>query len=200
VSRKIVAQTALACILGLALISIVGCSRTSSMQEIADTSGWFHVRVPAKWQATTNADSILIVADKDLPTSEDDAFDSLSMQIFVSDTAGPAPVAKSLTALVNARATSREWSKVKLSAPAKVEIGKRAAWAVDIKATDSKDREFAGRIALVRTNDRDALIVALAPLDVWEKTGADATEDLYREWYWHEPASGQSTSTPAPKP
>lgn len=197
-SRKSAVRTSILCLLGLALVGIAGCSGGSSMQEIADSSGWFHVRVPAKWQAAANEDSILIVADKTLPTGEDDAFDSLSMQIYVSEKAGPATVAKSLTALVRARADSRKWSNVKLSAPAKVKIGSREAWAVDVSATDSKKRDFSGRIALARTNDRDALVVALAPADVWKKSGADAVTSLYTEWYWHEPASGQSTSTPTP--
>ena len=197
-SRKSAVRTSLLSLLGLVLVGVLGCSGTSSMQEIADNSGWFHVRVPAKWQATANEDTILIVAEKTLPTGEDDAFDSLSMQIYVSEKAGPATVAKSLPALVRARAASKEWSNVKLSAPAKIDIGKRDAWAVDVSATDSKKRDFSGRIALVRTNDRDALIVALAPRDVWEKSGDKAIANLYTEWYWHEPASSQSTSTPTP--
>ncbi len=197
-SRKSAVRTCLLFLLGLALAVSMGCSGPSSMQEIADNSGWFHVRVPAKWQATANDVSILIVADKTLPTGQEDAFDNLSMQIYVSDKAGPATVAKSLPALVRARADSREWSNVKLSSPAKVKIGKRDAWAVDVSATDSKKRDFSGRIALVRTNDRDALVVALAPRDVWEKSGDDATANLYAEWYWHEPASDQSTGTATP--
>lgn len=197
-SRKNAIRTSLLCLLAVALVGIVGCGGTSSMQEIADNSGWFHVRVPAKWQATSNEDSILIVANKTLPTGKEDAFDGLSMQILVSDKAGPATVARSLPALVRARAASREWTNVKLSAPAKVKIGKRDAWSVDVSATDSKKRDFSGRIALVRTNARDALVVALAPRDVWEKSGEDATANLYTEWYWHEPANGPTTSTPTP--
>jgi hypothetical protein len=165
-----------------ALTLSAGCS--TRMQEVADDVSWYHVRVPQQWQASVRPNTLLLHASKELPSSEDEAFERLSVIVLRSDAESQTPVAQEISALVEARASSRGWKDTQITKPQKIEVGGREGYAVDVSAADEKGREFKGKIALVRTNGREALIVGLAPAASWTRDSV-AFSDLLDEWYWH---------------
>lgn len=183
-------RTSLA-IVPLVLVALLlgGCS--AGMQEVAESSSWFHVRIPAKWIAQSDPGSLMLYSDEKLPEDEAALFDHLSVQVFTSNVASETPVPDELTYLIGARAKSRGWTGEKIGKPEQVVVGKRPGYAADVSATDSSGRPFTGRIALVRTNNREALIVAMCSPDGWavEKTSVD---ELFDEWYWHQPVKTET--------
>lgn len=182
VPRKSLLIVAIAMLLTLAVAT--GCS--PKLQDVADGSSWFHVRVPADWHARVEQTAIIMYAAKDLPETEDETFESLSVLVMASGAASDTPVPEELTDLVNRRAKSREWSDFKISKPEKLKVGGRSGYAVDVTGKDVKKRAFAGRFVLIRTNDREAMIVGLAPEERWKKESAQF-DAIFEEWYWHKP-------------
>lgn len=179
-----------------------GCGASSELTSVSEATGLFHVRVPEQWQSSSQPGLMVFYDAKELPASEDEAFDSLSIGIYTSDIAGTEPVGERLLKLLQARAVDRAWQNERLGKPAKTTVGKREGWATDVSGLDADGRAFAGRAALVRTNGREVLLFAVAPKEEWDDASVKI-EDLVAEWYWHVPAdrSADATGTTAvPQP
>lgn len=181
--RRLKLTSALVLAVMLAAMSLAGCS--AKMQEVSDANSWFHVRVPTDWQTQVDAGSLLLYAAKDLPESEDAMLDNLSVLVMSSTEASETPVDEELKYLIDARAKSRGWTDAKIGKPQKVVVGKRQGYASAVSATGADGQDFAGKIALVRTNDREALIVALSSAEGWSADAA-LVDELFAEWYWHQ--------------
>ena len=180
----------IATVAALVWIALILSACDAKLQEVSDDVSWFHVRVPASWQTQVEPNSLLIYTADKLPESEDEAFRNLSVVVLRSDVESSTPVAEQLTEMVDARARAREWSGVEVSEPETATVGGRDGQSVTVTATDAKGRPFAGRISLVRTNGREALIVALSPQERWDEDEA-AVDELYSEWYWHQPVKNE---------
>lgn len=176
-----------------ALTLLTGCFGGQDLQSVSDAGGLFHVRVPDDWQANAQPQVLILYGDDKLPGSEQEAFEQLSIGMFVASQASSDPVGPKLTALMDARAKGRGWKSKQVSKPAEISIGGRPGFALDVSGTDAQGREFAGRAALVRTGGSEVLVFAVAPQDTWDKR-ADEVETLFTEWYWHTGGSATEAS------
>lgn len=172
-------------------ITACGGPKTTS---VSDASGLFHVVIPAKWQSMAQTGILAIYAAKDLPKDEDAAFDTLSVGIYTASAAASEPVGPRLVSLLEARAKDRKWKKQSIGQPAATKVGKREAYQVDVSGVDEKSREFAGRALLVRTNEREVLVFAVAPSGKWNGY-EDDVDGLLTQWYWHQPEKTEATDT-----
>ncbi|MDZ4168913.1 MAG: hypothetical protein U1E26_04555 [Coriobacteriia bacterium] len=197
-TRNLIASVALCVVL---VVALSGCTLFS--EDLAtenDTNGLFHLRYPESWQSFVQPGLIALYAADELPDGEDAAFDTLSVGVYTATEAATVPVDDRLTSLLELRAEDREWKDQAFTAPREVTVGKRPAWAVDVTGTDAKDREFAGRAVLVRTNGSEVLLFAVSPAADWEGH-SDDVDALLDEWYWHRQeretsATAEPTATP----
>ncbi len=169
----------------LALTAIAGCGLFSEkLATVNDPGGLFHVLYPESWQSFAQPGLIALYAADELPQDETAAFDTLSVGIYTASKAATEPVDARLRELLELRAKDRGWQSKSMGEPRPVNVGKRAATAIDVSGVDEKGRDFAGRAVLVRTNGREVLVFAVSPKDAWS-SHAPAVDDLFGQWYWH---------------
>lgn len=169
----------------LAITVLAGCGLFSEkLATVNDPGGLFHVLYPESWQSFVQPGLIALYAADELPQDENAAFDTLSVSIYTASKAATEPVDARLRDLLELRAKNRGWKSKSMSEPSPVDVGKRAATAIDVSGVDEKGRDFAGRAVLIRTNEREVLIFAVSPKDAWD-SHAPAVGDLFEQWYWH---------------
>lgn len=176
----------------LAGIALTGCG--TGYQTINDPNGQFHFEAPDSWQAQTRDGLVALYAAKELPATEDEAFDAMSVSIFSSSSETTTSAAEELVRLVEARAADRAWKNKRIGKPAKTNVGSREGAAVDVTGVDTQGREFAGRAVLVQGLNGKVLIYGVSPQSKWKKYHKPFGELLDR-WYWHTAAASPTTET-----
>lgn len=194
-----VARITIIVALAVSAVALAGCSllpQTGKTRTVSDPQNIFHVKIPAKWQASTDPGYLSIYADKELP-AEGVEPDALSVLVFTSSEPSTAPVADVVDYLIKARAQSRGWKKTTPGKPTRIELGGRDAHAVDVKATDSAGKEFESRYVFARTGGVEVFMVAVAPRGKAIGDYDDELKRLAAEWYWQnsETAVGSSVTT-----
>lgn len=180
-------------------LALAGCSllpQTGKTRSVSDPANIFHVKVPEKWQTSTDAGYLSIYADKELPTEGAEP-DALSVLVFTSSEPSTAPVAKVVDYLIKARGESRGWKKTTTGESGKVKLGGREAYSVDVNAQDSEGKEFESRYLFARTGGVEVFVVAVAPRGTAINAYDDELEDLASQWYWHSPDKAAEATTSA---
>jgi hypothetical protein len=186
-----IAATLLIVVLALPL---AGCGLfgedEAELQSVADSHGFYHVKVPADWQTRVDPALTTIYAAAELP--ETDTLQNPAILIFLAETPEDAgEIDEELVRLLEERAESRGWSGTTISDPEDVVVGGREGRMITVTATDQNGIAFTTEVFFVRTLDRDILVMALAPDDAWEEFSAE-TEALRENWFWHMPESEAS--------
>jgi hypothetical protein len=192
-----VAATLLIVVLAL---SVAGCGLfgedEAELQSVADSHGFYHVKIPAGWQHRVDPALTTIYAAEELPETE--VLQNPAILIFLAETPEDAgEIDGELVRLLQERAESRGWSETTISDPEDVVVGGREGRMITVTATDQNGVAFTTEVFLVRTVDRDVLVMALAPDDAWEDFSAE-TAALRENWFWHMPeaeASDEATAS-----
>lgn len=182
--------------LSMILVSmlLVGCTGQTPTQTVNDAEGQFHVIVPESWQSRAEPGLMVLYGADKLPTSEQDAFETLTIGIYTASGTDTTTAGDRLTSLIEQRKTARGWRKSEIGRPAKTEVGGRPATAIAVSGTDEQGRDFEGRAVLVRTSGMQALVFAVSPRDQWAQD-AGPLDEVLTNWYWHSAAGGESSKT-----
>ena len=180
--RTTSAIAAVLAVIAVAVLASCG-SAAKTKQEVADTSGLFHYKVPATWQTRAEPGMTTAYAAEELP-AEDETTDALTIVTMLSTVTTETPVPEALAGYVSGLGAARGWTEVSAADPAAATVGGRAASRIDVTGTDARGRAFKAAYFWIRTNAREVLIVAVTPTDRWNAYSADL-HDVLNEWYWH---------------
>lgn len=182
--------------------AVTGCSILpwGKTEVVSDPTNLFHFKIPSRWQWKADGGFISVYADKQLPQTGE-APDALSLLVFTSAEASSAPLSEMVDYLVDARAKSRGWKDVKRAASRQTKLGGRAAYQLDVTATDADGATFESRYVFSRTGGKEVFLVAVAPDGASIADHDDEIGDVTAQWYWHiaDGASQTATSTTSPQ-
>jgi hypothetical protein len=170
-------------LIGLAL---TGCAPgTPKDVSLPDSTGSFHILVPASWQHDLASGYIGLYASDSLPSGG--AGSALSgapsMIILTTTTTSTTPVPTELTTLIDIRAAARGWRTKTVGSPRSTMVGNRPGYSADVSGVDGSGAKFSGRFYVARTSDREVFIAALATPQAWPGFEPQVS-DVLRHWYW----------------
>lgn len=164
-------------------LTLTACAPEVPKQTVTDPQGRFAVSVPESWQTRPEQDvTVLFAADK-LPTSEEEALDTLTIGIYSASGEDTATPEARLTALLERRAEDQSWQKTDFSEPQSVDIAGKQGTAIEFSTFSAGGRAFSGRAVLIRDGDKQYLVFASAPGESWE-TDAQQLDDVLASWDW----------------
>lgn len=180
-------------------LGVTGCAKEPALRSYGEPTGLFHIKVREDWQVNVQPGFMSVYAGSEFPA--EDVFDALSVLIFVVVPTEGEP-ADALTTLISNRAKEREWQEYETGDMQDTRLGNRIAHKRHVTGIDARGNHFAADYVIARTNDREVLVVAVAPAETWESDRVAAATLLEEEWYWHIPdpavtidASAEETTT-----
>jgi hypothetical protein len=177
-------------------IPLAGCGLfgedEAELQSVADSHGFYHVKVPAGWQHRIDPALTTIYAAEELPETE--TLEDPAILIFLAETPeDPPQVDAEIVRLLEERAVTREWTGTTISDPESVVVGGREGRMITVTATDKNGIEFTTEVFFVRTVGRDVLTMAIAPDDQWEEFSGELVS-LRENWFWHLPEESEAVT------
>lgn len=176
-----------ALLIALLVVSVaaLGCSQEKTV-SLPDTTGAYHIVVPASWQHQLANGYIGLYVSDTLPSTPAQAADFPSIIILTTTTASTTPLPVELTTLIKMRAAGRGWRAANVSTPASTMIGNRPAYVSNVNGTDANGAKFQAKFFVGRTSGREVFIAAIAKPDKWS-TFSKQVDQLLKDWYWQLP-------------
>lgn len=196
-STRRLGAIAVTTLIAVAVSALAGCSLIDpdpGLLTLTETSGMFHIEVPATWSGRSEQGLIVTTDSEELP-ADVEAIDTFWLLVYPSaDTTDVAP-AEYLPTLVEARATERAWQDAQYGEVADAQIGDRPAVMMTASGKDAAGTAFEGQYYLVRTSGRDIIVAAIAPAGELSSYAEEIDTILTQQWYWHQPdtSSGEAS-------